>query len=46
LTGKLKFEAGDDACDVDWFMVHGGHDLFASHMNLLRYTAQLRNAYF
>eukprot|EP00730_Choanoeca_flexa_P007583 TRINITY_DN12352_c1_g1_i1.p1 TRINITY_DN12352_c1_g1~~TRINITY_DN12352_c1_g1_i1.p1 ORF type:complete len:1459 (+),score=335.46 TRINITY_DN12352_c1_g1_i1:373-4377(+) len=46
LTEKLQFNAGDDACDVDWFMVHSGHDLFASHMTLLRYTARLHRAYF
>lgn len=46
LTSKLAFEPGRGVIDVNWFMIHGGWKLFASHRHLLALVAKNHDAYF
>lgn len=43
---KLKFEAGDDAIGIQWIEVSKDVKLYASHAELIKATAKLRNAFF
>lgn len=43
---KLNFEAGDDAISIHWIEVSSDVKLYASHSNLIKATAALRDAHF
>ena len=43
---KLRLKGGDDAKNARWMMAHGGLDLFASHLRLLKLIVDHHGAYF
>lgn len=44
-VGRFKLAAGDDAVGVKWMDVHSGLNLYASHAQILRAVAEMRQSF-